>query len=58
MTSAGSTTPCRRGFGVARRSESTKDMQSIFEEIGPRPVGPPSGVEDRRKRIVEPAGVI
>jgi hypothetical protein len=37
----------RRGIGVARAGESTKDMQSIFEEIGRRPVDGASGVEDR-----------
>jgi hypothetical protein len=36
------------GIGVARASESTKDMQSVFEEIGRWPVAGASGVEGRR----------
>ena len=35
----------RQGLGVAQRSESTKDMQSIFKEIGRRPVGTLSNAE-------------
>ncbi|MBX3247749.1 MAG: hypothetical protein KF901_11270 [Myxococcales bacterium] len=42
-------------LGLEVGSVSTKDMQSIFEEIGRRPVGPPSDAEDRRKRIVKSA---
>jgi hypothetical protein len=34
-------------MGVARCDESTKDMQSMFEEIGRRPVGAASSDEHR-----------